>query len=111
MIVTDQGVRGYLHILNDLCFLMAPKLDLRSWQIQGNAAASDDNAVTLALKSLDKHSVSKFLQKISIGLASFDWRTSAAPEITEEQRRDKLVFRGSSGYKELRIQLFTDRFH
>lgn len=105
LIVTDQGVRGYLYILNDLCFLMAPKLDLRSWQVQASAAASDDNAVTLALKSLRKHPVSKFVKKISIGLASFDWRTSGAPEITENQRRDKLVFRGSSGYKELRIQL------
>lgn len=105
LIVTDQGVRGYLHILNDLCFSMAPKLDLRSLQIQESASASDEKAVTLALKSIEKHTVSKFVHKIARDLASFDWRTSAAPEISEEERRSKLVFRGSSGYKELRIQL------
>src|SRR5262249_17010992 len=50
LIVTDQGVRGYLHIVNDLCFVAAPKLELRSWRIEREAAASDANAVTLALK-------------------------------------------------------------
>jgi hypothetical protein len=38
-------------------------------------------------------------------LATFDWRTSSDPSVTESERRDKLVFRGSSGYKEIRTQL------
>lgn len=105
LIVTDQGVRGFLHILNDLCYAMAPNLDLRSWQLEENAPASDNMAVTNALKSISKHKMAKFVQGIAESLETFDWRTSAAPEISPEERRQKLVFRGSSGYKELRIQL------
>ena len=105
LLVTDQGVRGYLHVLNDLCFVMASRLKLRSWEVEKRLAASDENAVSVALKSLEKHAVSKFLRNLANGLASFDWQTSAAPELSEKERRAKLVFRGSSGYRELRIQL------
>jgi hypothetical protein len=105
LIVTDQGVRGYLHILNDLCFVMAPRLKLDSWHVEKTAAASDEGAVNLTLKSIEKHPVSTFLRKVANGLVSFDWRTSSALGLSEEERRNKLVFRGSSGYRELRIQL------
>ena len=106
LIATDQGVRGFLQILNDVCFLAAPQLDLRSWRVErGGAAASDASAVSLALRSLEKHSLGSFLKKIAKGLSTFDWRTSATPGISETERRDKLVFRGSSGYKEIRAQL------
>jgi hypothetical protein len=105
LIVTDQGVRGFLHVVNDLCFVRAPNLKLDSWQIGERGSATDAGAVTLALKSIAKEPVAAFLGSIAIDLATFDWRTSSAPSISEEQRRQKLVFRGSSGYKELRAQL------
>jgi hypothetical protein len=106
LIATDQGVRGYLHVLNDLCFVTASKLSLRSWRVErGGGSASDANAITLALRSLDKHPVGPFVKQIAKGLAGFDWRTSATPDLSDEQRRNKLVFRGSSGYKEIRLQL------
>jgi hypothetical protein len=107
LIATDQGVRGFLQILNDVCFVAAPKLDLRSWRVEKSAAASDVNAVSLALRTLEKHSLASFVKKIAKGLSTFDWRTSATPRISEKERRDKLVFRGSSGYKEIRSQLLT----
>src|SRR6202035_2594580 len=107
LIVTDQGVRGYLHILNDLCFIAASKLDLRTWRIGKGGAASDSSAVSLALESLGKHTLAPYLKEIANGLSSFDWRTSATPNITEQERKDKLVFRGSSGYKEIRVQLLA----
>jgi hypothetical protein len=105
LIVTDQGVRGFLHIINDLCFVMAPNLKLDRWQLDKKSSASDAGAVSLALKSVTKEPLATFLESIAAGLATFDWRTSAAPNISEELRRQKLVFRGSSGYKELRSQL------
>src|SRR5262249_47666355 len=100
----DQGVRGFLHVLNDICFTSAPRLGLRSWNV-GSAAASDTNAVTLCLQSLRRQPVADWLSRFSQGLATFDWRTSGLPSLSEEERRQKLVFRGSSGYKELRLQL------
>lgn len=105
LLVTDQGVRGFLHVLNDLCFLGAPKLHLRSWQVQSKAGAGDAAAVSGAIKTLPKEPVSTFLKDLAHELASFDWRTSSNPSITESERREKLVFRGSSGYKEIRTQL------
>jgi DGQHR domain-containing protein len=105
LIVTDQGVRGFLHVLNDLCFIRATKLDLRSWQVQRQAGANDTDAVTLAMATLRKHRVASFVSEIATVLANFDWRTSATPGLSEELRREKLVFRGSSGYREIRTQL------
>lgn len=105
LIATDQGVRGFLHVLNDICFYLAPKLDLRSWRPNNSAAASDSNAVAFALASYKKHTSSKSVTAIGKALSTFDWRTSATPDIDAETRRRKLVFRGSSGYKEIRAQL------
>ncbi|SCB52108.1 DGQHR domain-containing protein [Bradyrhizobium shewense] len=105
LIVTDQGVRGFLHVLNDLCFIRASKLDLRSWQVARQAGANDTDAVTLAMTSLRKHRVASFVSEIAEALAEFDWRASSTPELPEKLRREKLVFRGSSGYKEIRTQL------
>jgi DGQHR domain-containing protein len=105
LLVTDQGVRGFLHVLNDLCFVGAPKLDLRTWHDQSKAGAGDAEAVSTAIKSLSKHSCAPFLKSLTQKLAAFDWRTSADPTLLDRERRDKLAFRGSSGYKELRGRL------
>lgn len=105
LIATDQGVRGFLLALNDLCFAMAPKLKLDTWKVSGQPAATDEQAVRVAMASLAKHTLGEFVGQIGQSLASFDWRTSATPDLPEKMRRDKLVFRGSGGYKELRTQL------
>lgn len=105
LLSTDQGVRGYLHVVNDFCFVMAPQLELRSWRLERSGAASDEDAVTTALKSLSKQKVAKFVDALAKGAETFDWRTSSMPDLSEPERRKKLVFRGGSGYKELRTQL------
>jgi len=105
IIASDQGVRGYMHVLNDLCFMLAAKLKLDTWQLEKAVPATDSNAVSAAYKSINKQPVAGFVQELAQSLATFDWRTSATPDLPEPDRRAKLVFRGSSGYKELRIQL------
>jgi DGQHR domain-containing protein len=105
LIATDQGVRGFLQVLNDLCFVSAPKLELRSWQVTKQSGATDSDAVALALETLKKHPVASFVKELASKLSTFDWRTSATPKLSDEERRAKLVFRGSSGYKEIRAQL------
>ncbi|WP_192799981.1 DGQHR domain-containing protein [Brucella anthropi] len=105
LISTDQGVRGYLHVLNDVCYSLAPKLDLRSWKSDSNGSASDIDAVTAALKTYRKHDSSKTISVLAESLSSFDWRTSSTPDLEADVKRRKLVFRGGSGYKEIRLQL------
>ena len=92
LIVTDQGVRGFLHVLNDICFMNAPKLSMRTWRVDGQAAATDTNAVTLALRTLAKHQLSGFVQEIAEGLATFDWRTSSARGLTDEEKSQQISF-------------------
>ncbi|TPJ50511.1 MULTISPECIES: DGQHR domain-containing protein [unclassified Mesorhizobium] len=105
LISTDQGVRGFLHVLNDLCFYSASRLELRNWQADRAGSASDANAVSIALTSLGKTKVALYVNALVSSLVSFDWRSSSAPGLPSEERRAKLVFRGGSGYKELRAQL------
>jgi DGQHR domain-containing protein len=105
LISTDQGVRGVLHVFNDLCFVAAGKLKLRAWRLEEDAAAADEKAVSAALKTIAKQPVASYLRDIASRLNTFDWRLSSAPHLTEAERRSKLIFRGSSGYKEIRTQL------
>jgi hypothetical protein len=102
---TDQGVRGMLYITNDLCYIRVDDLKLWDWEIQGSPDASDETAVTSALNSLKKQPVDKFLISIAEGLSTYDWRTSGAPGLTQEEQLMKGSFRGGGGYKSLRHQL------
>lgn len=107
LIMTDQGVRGFLQVLNDICFVSAPRLKLDTWRGSGRPAANDVQAIDTEMRSLSKQPVAKTIIAIARGLASFDWRTSSAPGLEDDERKQKLVFRGSSGYGELWRQLLT----
>ena len=113
LLTTDQGIRGILHVFNDVCFVEADSLELLEWteeDVFGSAkskkgAATDDDAVSAALESLKSTAIAAFLKKIAASLASYDWRTSSAPGLSDAVRLRQAVFRGSSGYKEMRVQL------
>ncbi|MCP4329786.1 MAG: DGQHR domain-containing protein [Alphaproteobacteria bacterium] len=105
LIATDQGVRGYLQVVNDLCYIRATVLKLNNWIPNERAPSDPVKSVEGHLKTLEKQDFAPFLKSVGQSLAGFDWRTSSAPELEEQDRRAKLVFRGSSGYKELRTQL------
>ncbi len=102
---TDQGVRGALYVANDCCYVGAEELDLEGWRALGATEKSDEAEVTVQLKALRKQKVASVLREIAEALATFDWRTSATPDLPEEDRLRSAAFRGSSGYRELRIQL------
>lgn len=103
---TDQGVRGYLYAINDLCFRAAIRLDLQSWVLESTAGPSD-HELDRAISSLEQRKVGSFLARIANHLAAFDWRTSSAPGLSDEDRLDKAAIRGGGGYKILRTQLLT----
>lgn len=105
LIVTDQGVRGFLQILNELSYQRAAVLKLNTWLPDERSTANPVGAVERELNSLEKQDFTSFVREIGRAMATFDWRTSAAPGLEEGTRRAKLVFRGSGGYKELRLQL------
>lgn len=111
LLSTDQGIRGLLNVANDLCYARAKELKLEEWRMDGNAAASDEKAVSQALAGLKKQEVASFLSHLAAGLAKFDWRSSSAPGLTEQEVTRKSALRGGSGYRELRqdlLKVLTD---
>lgn len=113
LLATDQGIRGFLSAINDLLYMSAEELGLKSWTWESvfdkakarQLPATEESAQTLAISSFKKTTAAKFIDEITRKLSEYDWRTSSTPGISETERKDKLVFRGSSGYKELRKQL------
>ena len=99
--------------MNDLCFVESQELGLAMWRRESfsaelrdkGAAATDEAAVTAALKSFGKTDGARFIKGIADGLASYDWRTSSTPGLDNDERMRQAIFRGSSGYKEIRAQL------
>jgi hypothetical protein len=73
----------------------------------GDRPATDEEAVSAALRSFMKTNAAKFIAEIAMGLASYDWRTSSTPGLTAQEQLKQSVFRGSSGYRELRKQLLA----
>ena len=105
LISTDQGVRGFLHVLNDICYVSASRLKLNNWRPDDRSNVNLDDAVESSLATLQEYEFANYVVEICESLVSFDWRSSSTPELDDNLRRAKLVFRGSGGYKELRVQL------
>lgn len=105
LLSSDQGVRPVLSVFNDLTYVVARKYDLRSWQIEDVDDDLAPGTVSRALEEVLEHPIADFLRRVCDDLATYDWRNSKAPGLTQEERAAKLVFRGSGGYKELRRQL------
>ncbi len=113
LLATDQGIRGLLQVTNDLCYVASEALGLSEWHSETtysqrkarDTTATDEEAVDVALASLADTPVSDYLARLGAAVASYDWRTSSTPGLSDEERLRQAVFRGSSGYKEMRRQL------
>ena len=101
----DMGVRGYLYVLNDLCYVLADLLELKSWDSEDYAPATDADAVSDAIVTLHNQKVGSLLQQLSENLATYDWRSSKTPGLSEAERQAKARFRGGTGYREMRRDL------
>ena len=102
---TDQGIRGLLAITNDISFESINELELWNWSTGEFGRADNLKAITQAVQSLANHNMATFMKELMAELATFDWRTSSTPGLTDQERTVKLGFRGSSGYREIRRRL------
>jgi hypothetical protein len=115
LLTTDQGIRGVLAVFNDFCFAQSDRLKLNDWKMEDlyagkkvtSVPATEEEAVSTAVESIDEQPFASFVQTIAKTLSTYDWRTSSTPGLTEDERLRQAVFRGSSGYRELRQQLIT----
>ena len=99
---TDQGIRAVMQVANDICWVAAAELDLFDWS---PADEESDGEISAEFEGLKHHPVAGFLDDLATALVTYDWRTAATPDLTDEERLAKLAFRGSGGYRELRRQL------
>lgn len=111
LIATDQGVRGFLCVLNDILWIAANNegmLDL-GWDWTRRAHQEDEQAVTDAIRSLKKSlpKTTKLVERMSKDLSDFDWRLSSAIEGNVGLQQTQAAYRGSGGYKLIRQNLLS----
>jgi DGQHR domain-containing protein len=102
---TDPGIRGVLYITNDCAYLRADGLRLADWPAPSEGEATDEQAVKDGLRSLQRRPAAAFIRDLCERLATYDWRSSSAEGLSDEERIAKMAIRGSGGYKEIRRQL------
>lgn len=107
LFTSDPGIRAVLFASNDICFMCERTLRLAEWDASDAANGSDPGAISAALESLVAHPVSGLLGDMAEALAEYDWRTSAAPGLSDIERRSKQALRGSGGYRTLRADLMN----
>ena len=99
----DQGIRTLLQVTNDLCYMNADQLALDDLVSPKRRSGRDNESLLEAIAEFSESvDLSRFISELAEGLASYDWRASGCPGLTEEQRTLKASFRGSGGYRELR---------
>ena len=106
LLVTDQGVRGFLQVSNDISFALVDDLDIASWLPGGEGAATLAEEVEEALQNLRSNTAcTNFTQELCSAVASFDWRTLATPGLDGITRNRQALYRTGTGYREVRRQL------
>lgn len=105
LVNTDQGVRGVLAVANDLCYVRADALNLAEWDSDSLDDGLAESAIDASLRSFRGTRGGKFIAAIADELGRYDWRTSGAPGLSEEEKQAKARFRGGTGYREIRSDL------
>lgn len=111
LIATDQGVRGYLHVLNDLFWIAYESgvLNLNNWDWARKPGLDDYQAVTDAVHSFQSQleGAVAFARSIAEGLQEFDFRLASTLSPDDPQRNQQAAYRGSSGYREIRRNMLV----
>lgn len=106
LLASDQGVRGFLCVLNDLLWVAHEEkvVMLNGWEWVRKSKMNDQQAISDAIQSFrrDFVGVVQFIKSICSCLANFDWRMSSAISDKAPQYSRQASYRGSSGYKEIR---------
>jgi len=105
----DQGIRVIMHVLNDFAYLNAQKLNLDSFYLDYAEGAMLDY-VSQALKRIKELRLDEFLEELSGILAGYDWRSFnswSVSKLDNNTRNLKASFRGSGGYRTLRIDVLN----
>lgn len=102
---SDQGIRALWLAINDIFTSKIHEWNLLDWEPCEDIGDVTENAVTNEISNLQGHHIFPLLTNLTQSLASFDWRSSTADDLSEEERLIRKGFRGSGGYVELKKKL------
>jgi hypothetical protein len=106
LLASDQGVRGFHLVLNDLTYLGQYELDLSGWTIEDDLVATPEEQFDQSFADLETNAVGEYLVRLSKELATFDWRNARAKGLSSQERELKMALRGAGGYNILRERVF-----
>lgn len=107
MLASDQGVRGFLQVCNDISYDLRQEIPFGDWRRSTSAAATDLAEVGAALEELEEQQepIINFVEDLGDRIANFDWRSAVTPGLPQEIEIFQSRYRGGSGYKQVRLQL------
>lgn len=108
---SDQGIRALWLAVNDIFTCKIHEWRLLEWEPCEDVGDVTEDAVSNEIKSLHGNHIFEMLASLASCLASFDWRSSTADELSEEERLIRKGFRGSGGYVELKKKLLEHIAH
>jgi hypothetical protein len=106
----DQGVNSVMKVANSLLWAAVEwqQLPLGDWRWERPEETDDHQAISHALKDLETKipKCTAFLRAMAQAIATFDLRTSSAiPDSDQIALRRQKIYKGSSGYRDLRTDL------
>lgn len=102
---SDQGIRALWLAVNDLFSCKIHEWRLLEWEPCEDVGDVTENAVTQEINNLRNQPIWPLISGLTESLASFDWRSSSADGLTDDERLIRKMFRGSGGYVELKRKL------
>ena len=112
MLASDQGVRGFLQVCNDISFQSRDHIPFAAWQRQTSSEATDIVEVSEALGELrGNEEIARFIDVLTSDIAHFDWRSAVTPRLPTDVEVFQSRYRAGSGYRQVRLQLLRHLVH
>ena len=106
MLATDQGVRGFLQVCNDISYHQRHEVPFADWGRPRSADATNQEEVTEALEDLrNLKGIVDFIGILAADISKFDWRSAVTPKLPSNVEIFQSRYRGGSGYRQVRLQL------
>ena len=106
ILATDQGVRGFLQVCNDLSYESRHGVRFGDWQRRTSAEATNVPEVTEALLDLRRQrEIYDFMVSLAAEISTFDWRSAVTPDLPTDVESFQSRYRAGSGYRQVRLQL------
>ena len=106
LLATDQGVRGFLQVANDLSYSSRHTIDFNSWTHETVSEHPTSQEITECISELRLFDeIDDLLRHLGHAMASFDWRSAVTPGLPADVETFQSRYRSGSGYKQVRLQL------